>query len=78
MEPSGLGTYKVLDNKTNGKVYTELIERIDNETTMSVISSQFSIYAFRAMQKNFKISDLYLRSRLMLGAKKRERLRNSF
>lgn len=51
MEPSGLGTYKVLDNKTNGKVYTELIERIDNETTMSVISSQFSIYAFRAMQK---------------------------
>lgn len=51
MEPSELGTQKLLDNKTSGKVYTELIEHIDTETRMSVISSQFSIYAFRAMKE---------------------------
>ena len=52
MSPSELGTQKLLDNKTNGKVYTELIGHIDSNTTMSVISSQFSIYAFNAMQKH--------------------------
>lgn len=42
---------KILDNKFNGSVYTELKESLKKDSKLSVISAYFTIYAFEELKK---------------------------
>lgn len=50
-------TTKILDNKFNGNVYTELKECLQKNTKLSVISAYFTIYAFEELKKELSKID---------------------
>lgn len=52
---------KIIDNKLNGSVYTELKENLKKGSKLSVISAYFTIYAFAELKKELlKIDNLRL------------------
>lgn len=52
---------KILDNKVNGSVYTELKNNLNKGSKLSVISAYFTIYAFEELKKELsKIDNMRL------------------
>lgn len=44
----------LLDNKKTGRVGDKLKEDLENNSKLSIISGLFSIYGFKALQKEFR------------------------
>ena len=50
---------KIIDNKRNGKVVTELKDNICNGSKLSIISAYFTIYAYNELKKELSKVDKF-------------------